>query len=48
MQAASNLDAAPEYARQLWETAGDPAGAAMELLAMLVRERAAILRDVTP
>jgi hypothetical protein len=40
VQAAANYADAPAYARQLWETAEDPVAAAMQLVAVLVGQRA--------
>lgn len=48
MQAAANLEATPEYARQLWTTASDPARAALELIALFAQERGQELKDATP
>jgi hypothetical protein len=40
IQAASNLDAAPEFARQLWASAKAPDIAALQLIGALIHERA--------
>jgi hypothetical protein len=40
LQAAANLNGTPAYARQLWDSAEDPATAALQLLELLIRERA--------
>jgi len=45
MQAAANLEAAPAYSQQLWRTADNPQHAALFLLALLTRERGALLEQ---
>jgi hypothetical protein len=48
VQAARNLADTPEYSGQLWAQAEDPQRAALQLLALLMRERVAGWMDVTP
>jgi hypothetical protein len=42
IQAAANVESAPLYAQQIWESAEDPATAAMQVIAVLVKERAEV------
>jgi hypothetical protein len=45
IQASANVDSAPEYARQIWATADHPEVAALQLLALLIRDRAEVSDD---
>jgi len=47
IQAAANLDATPAYAEQLWRQAIHPERAALQLIALLVKERAEVTDDGT-
>lgn len=47
IQAAANLDT-PEFSAQLWKSAVDPRGAALSLLALLLKERGALLKVSDP
>lgn len=45
VQAARNLEDAPEYAKQLVATADDPMTAALQLVALLMTERVGLLTE---
>jgi len=48
IQAAANLNGSPAYAEQLWASAEHPERAALQLIELLVRERAEVTNDGRP